>query len=395
MKTDTQAQDEQLVVGLMSGTSLDGIDAALLRITAKGSAVSFVQGLYRPFTGAFRQELQALITGDGLDRKRVVRMNILMGHLLADAVEELLRQSDVCAESISVIGSHGLTIGHYPEPDTRFGHRVAGSWQIGDGDVIAERLGIPVVSDFRIRDMAAGGEGAPLVPLLDRQLFQHEKENRACLNIGGIANLTILPGGRPADILAFDTGPGNCLLDEAVARLIDPACTHDPDGQYADAGTVNEPLLDRLMGDPYFDRLPPKSTGREYFSPDYLAHILEIGRDLPFGDLLSTVAALTPASIVRSLECLVSASDFPCRLIVSGGGVHNRFFMRKLAELLPDVSVVSSATEGVDPDFKEALAFGWFGYRTVNGLASSVPAVTGCDHAVILGKISPAGVPRD
>lgn len=395
MKKDVQAQDGQLVVGLMSGTSLDGIDAALVRITEEGNAVRFVQGLYRPFTGAFRDELQALIAGDAVDRERVVQMNMLLGHLLADAVQDLLTQSALPAAAVSVIGSHGLTMGHYPAVRTRFGYRVAGTWQIGDGDVIAERTGIPVVSDFRIRDMAAGGEGAPLVPMLDRQLFQDEKENRACLNIGGIANLTILPGGRPEEILAFDTGPGNCLLDGAVARLVDPSCTHDPNGQYADAGRVDPELLDRLLGDPYFDRLPPKSTGREYFSPDYLAHILEIGRNLPFGDLLSTVAALTPAVIARSLERLVNQSDFPRRLIVSGGGVHNRFFMRKLQELLPDVAVVSSATLGIDPDFKEALAFGWFGYRTVNGLVSSVPAVTGCDHPVVLGKISPAGFPRD
>jgi len=330
-----------------------------------------------------------LASAKRVDREQLVRMDALLGHLLADAVVELIRVSGIKVSDIAAVGSHGLTVGHYPERQSRFGHTMAGTCQIGDGDILAERLGVPVVSDFRKRDMAAGGEGAPLVPLLDIHVLMDPAENRACLNIGGIANITILPAGRPEDVKAFDTGPGNCLLDMAVARLVNPSLSHDPEGQYASRGTIQEDVLERILADPYFRRIPPKSTGREYFGAAYLDHILTMCRTIPFDDVLATIGALTPASIVDALRRFVPGDHFPKRLIVSGGGVHNRFFMNELARRLPDMSVESSAVHGLDPDFKEAMAFGWFGFRTLCGLPTSLPGVTGCRNASILGKISP------
>ncbi len=383
-----------LAVGLMSGTSLDGIDAALVAVREDGS-VDFRKGLTIPFRDRFRQELGQIAHQSTICKSDVVRMDALVGHLLADAVELLLGEAGCSAANVHVIGSHGLTIHHDPTPGERFGHSTAFSWQIGDGDIIAHRTGICTVSDFRRRDMAAGGEGAPLIPLLDQLLFRESDHNVGCLNIGGIANVTILPADRYEPVMAFDTGPGNCLLDLAVSRLVSENMTHDPDGRHSAAGKADETLLNRLMSDPYFQRIPPKSTGRQYFGEAFLETMLQQGRDIPFGDLLTTVAELTPVSISDALHQFVSSASFPDVLVVSGGGVHNGYFMKRLGEILADTTVTSSITYGVDPDFKEAIGFALLGVHTMAGHPGNIPPVTGAKTATVLGKISPgiSGLP--
>ncbi len=378
-----------LAVGLMSGTSLDGIDAALVSIDQDWN-VHFRKGITIPFREKFRKELETLAHDRNICKSDVVRMDALMGHLLADAVELLLTGEGLSPEDVDVIGSHGLTIHHEPEPAERFGHATAFSWQIGDGDILAHRSGICAVSDFRRRDMAAGGQGAPLIPLLDQLLFSEHGRNVACLNIGGIANVTILPGRDEECVMAFDTGPGNSLLDLAVSRLVSEEMNHDPDGLHSSAGKPVTDLLKRVMSDPYFQQTPPKSTGRQYFGKTFLDHVLEMGRDIPFADLLSTVAELTPASISDAIHRFVPATSFPDILYVSGGGIHNGYFMKRLEELLPHTSVTSSISRGVDPDFKEAIGFALLAVRTICGLSGNIPSVTGAGGATILGKISPA-----
>ena len=377
-------------IGLMSGTSLDGIDAALVEVAGDGSSIHFLKGISRPFSDSMRQRISVLAHNNTLAKEELIRTDALMGHLFADVVEELLKETGVAAKEILLVASHGQTIGHFPEKKKEFGHSTAFTLQIGDGDVIAARTGIPVVSDFRRRDMAVGGEGAPLIPLLDSLLFFSKKQNRCCLNIGGIANITVLPanGSEP---LAFDTGPGNCLSDMAVARLIGRGMTYDPDGKHAGKGKIHLQILERALDDRYFHQLPPKSTGREYFDEKFLDFLLGIGRNIPFDDMLATISCLTPKSIVEALHRFVPADHFPEEMIVSGGGVHNRFFMEKLRDFLPEMTIVSSAKYGIDPDFKEAMGFALMGCRTVMGLPSSIPGVTGASTAQILGKLSLTG----
>jgi len=374
-------------IGLMSGTSLDGIDGALVTVQADGNKVQFIHGITRPFSDSLREQLAALAHREMVNKEALARMDVLMGHLLADVVKALLTETGMKAKDILLIGSHGQTIGHYPDKKAQFKHSTASTLQIGDGDVIAARTGIPVVSDFRRRDMAAGGVGAPLIPLLDSLLFSERKHSICCLNIGGIANITVLPAGE-SEPIAFDTGPGNCLSDLAIARLIGKGQHFDTNGENAFRGRVHDEILDRAMDDRYFDQLPPKATGREYFDEKFLDFLLELGRDVPFEDMLATISCLTPKSIAAALRRFVPADDFPTELIVSGGGVRNRFFMEKLKDYLPELEVNSSEKYGIDPDFKEAMGFALMGYRTMKALPSSIPAVTGATSQQILGKIS-------
>ncbi len=374
-------------IGLMSGTSLDGIDAALVEIEEDGKQIRFVWGITLPFPNGVKDQLIKLAHWNTVDKETLVRMDCLLGHLFSDAVETLLRMSGTKKQDILLVASHGQTIAHYPEQKKRLGYSTAFTFQIGDGDVIAARTGIPVVSDFRRRDMAAGGTGAPLIPLLDSFLFQNNRRNACCLNIGGIANVTVLPA-QNSRVVAFDTGPGNCLSDLAVSRLVDEKMHFDEGGTMAFRGKVHEAILARVLEDPYFLKLPPKSTGREYFNEDFLDFILGLGRDVSFEDMLATVSCVTPASIAAALRNFIPEDEFPEELIVSGGGIRNRFFMEKLKDFLSEMEVVSSEKYGIDPDFKEAIGFALMGFRTFSGLPSSIPTVTGADSEQILGKIS-------
>ncbi len=374
-------------IGLMSGTSLDGIDAVLVDVESDGTYVRFRHGITRPFPDSFRRHLSFLAKTEMIRKELLARTDVLMGHLLADAVINLLDDARIQADDVLLVASHGQTIGHYPDKKEQFGYTVASSLQIGDGDVIAARTGISTVSDFRRRDMAVGGEGAPLIPLLDRILFQNPGENRCCLNIGGIANVTLLPadGSEP---IAFDTGPGNCLSDLAVARFVGGGRRFDNNGELAFRGKIHKKILDRAMSDRYFQKLPPKSTGREYFNEEFLSFMLGMDRDVPFEDVITTVSALTPGSVADALKRFVPPEYFPGELIVSGGGVYNQFFMETLRRYLPNVRVVSSGVYGISPDFKEAIGFALMGYRTLIGLPSSIPSVTGAGSSQILGKVS-------
>ena len=372
----------------MSGTSLDGIDACIVELDKRGNLVSLVESLFIPFSSKFRHSLKDLAEKKIVDKEKLIRYDFLLGSLFADAANKVIEKSGLKKEDIFCIGSHGLTVGHYPSIKKIFGQNTAFTLQIGDGDVIAHKTGITTVSDFRRKDMADGGEGAPLIPFIDRLLFAREGKNVACLNIGGIANITVIPADSKKDIIAFDTGPGNCLSDLAVSRLFGEKYLCDTNGNFAKKGSVNMPLLERIFLDDYFKKLPPKSTGKEYFGEDFLNYILENGKHLDFYDLFTTIAFLTPYSIAKSLEKFVEYDIFPETLIVSGGGVNNRFFMDSLKQLLPEVEIVTSDSLGISSDFKEAMGFAILGFNTMMKIPSSVPSVTGCKTPQILGKIS-------
>jgi anhydro-N-acetylmuramic acid kinase len=277
---------------------------------------------------------------------------------------------------------------HAPDA-TLFGRLTPNTVQIGQPDVIAARLGVPVIADFRTRDMVYGGQGAPLVPIVDWLLLRSEAEHRVALNLGGMANITVLPaGGAPESIQAFDTGPANALIDLAVQQGTDGAQTYDGDGALAETGTVHRLLLEWLMGHPYLQQSPPKSTGREVFGEALLGAIQAQFGEFPLPDLVATLTEFTAASVADALQRFVLPQYPVQRIIASGGGVHNRTLMARLQALLPDIIIESSAQHGIDPDFKEAVAFAVLADRFLQGLPATYPNTTGVRQPALAGKLA-------
>jgi len=276
-------------------------------------------------------------------------------------------------ESIELIGSHGQTIYHEHRRNTL---------QIGEGAVIAERTGIPVISDFRTSDIAAGGAGAPLVPFLDFRAFRHPKRGRIALNIGGIGNITVIPPGAAADdVIAFDTGPGNMVMDALVTRMTAGRQSYDKNGAIAAKGKIDRKLLSRLLRDPYFRKQPPKSAGREQYGAAFVEELLQTG--IAMEDLIATATAFTASSIALAVKRFGSGD-----LIASGGGVYNQTLMSEITALLPKVTIARSSDFGIDVDAKEAIAFALLAYESYHGRPANVPSATGARHPAILGKLS-------
>lgn len=363
-----------LYIGLMSGTSVDGIDAALVAIDDTG-APRLLATHQHAFPNNIRAEIQALMQPGENEIDREGMLDMRLGELFADAARALLRISDKQAREIRAIGSHGQTIRHRPRAEYPF------TRQIGNPSVIAERAGITTVADFRARDMAAGGEGAPLVPAFHNAVFRKPGVNRAIVNLGGIANVSFLPSDRGAPVIGFDTGPGNTLLDHWVAHH--QGHPHDANGEWAATGKVLQPLLARLLADEYFSQTPPKSTGREHFHPDWLRSHLS-GTE-PAADVQATLSELTARSIVDAIHKLLpSTTD---EVYVCGGGAHNLDLLRRLAAALGNISLATTQALGLDPDWIEATAFAWLAHQTLSGHGGNLPSVTGASRAVILGGI--------
>ncbi|MDP9055357.1 MAG: anhydro-N-acetylmuramic acid kinase [Acidobacteriota bacterium] len=357
------------VAGIMSGTSLDGIDVAIVEIS--GKEIRTVTHRTTPYSQGIRARiLKAANPAD------ISRLNFELGKLYAKAVL-------ATGEKVDLIGCHGQTVyheGNGPRPNTL---------QIGEASVMAERVGVPVVSDFRTRDIAAGGKGAPLVPFVDYLLFADKQLDRVALNIGGIANITILPRNvRPESVIAFDTGPGNMVIDQLVERMTSLATSganpgakrFDRDGAIAARGHVNAPLLATLLRDRYYRKSPPKTAGREEYGAVFVDRLMDTG--LPIEDLIATATALTAATIAAGIPASTR------QLIAAGGGVHNRQLMAQLAAFLPACRVSTTAEFDIDPDAKEAIAFAILAYRTWKHRTGNLPSATGARRAVILGKIT-------
>jgi anhydro-N-acetylmuramic acid kinase len=360
-------------IGLMSGTSVDGIDAALVSIPV-GGRLTLLATYQHPFPTVVRAAIQALMQPGPNEIEREGELDMQLGRLFADATKLLLTKAGVGASGIRAIGSHGQTIRHRPHaahPFTR---------QIGNPSVIAEETGITTVADFRARDLAAGGEGAPLVPAFHHWLFRKRGVNRAIVNLGGIANITWLPAAEDGAVLGFDTGPGNTLLDQWVDRHRNEP--YDRDGSWAASGHVQEDLLARLMADEYFAKAPPKSTGREHFNLAWLERNLT-GK-LASENIQATLAELTAASIVQGIKFL---PDKIGEIYVCGGGSHNRHLLARLGALLPGIPVATTEALGLDPDWVEAAAFAWLAHQTLAGHAGNLPSVTGARHPVLLGGV--------
>jgi anhydro-N-acetylmuramic acid kinase len=359
------------VAGVMSGTSLDGIDVAIVDIA--GKRIQTVAHSTTAYLNATRQRILKLSTVADISR-----LNFELGALYAKAVAAACRRFNVPLESLDLIGCHGQTVYHEgggPHPNTL---------QIGEASVIAERLGVPVVSDFRTRDIAAGGQGAPLVPFADFLLFSSAKWNRVALNIGGIANITSLPRAATADrVIAFDTGPGNMIVDQLVEHMTAGKQRFDRNGAIASRGHVNRPLLDVLLNDKYYQAKPPKTAGREQYGAPFVQRLLTTG--LPVEDLIATATAFTAATIAAGVKQFAPGTQ---EVIAAGGGTHNGQLMAQIAAFLPACRITTTAEFGIDPDAKEAIAFAILAHRTWKHQTGNLPSATGARRAVILGKVT-------
>ncbi|WP_313499107.1 anhydro-N-acetylmuramic acid kinase [Pseudoxanthomonas mexicana] len=377
--TDASASASALYLGLMSGTSADGIDAALVRFEGEGRALrcQLVHGRTFAWDEATRTRLVAL--GQGADTVSLDALGALdatVALAFADAALALLQDAGIPRGRVRAIGSHGQTIRHRPQADPPF------TWQLGDGNVIAERSGIDTVADFRRRDVAAGGQGAPLMPAFHAALLGSPQEDRAVLNLGGIANFTLLPVG--GKVRGFDTGPANALMDAWCERHTGRA--YDADGAFAASGQVDAALLARLLAEPWFALPPPKSTGREHFHLDWLQ--ARIGETvLPPADVQATLLDLTARTVADALQMTQPDTR---RVLVCGGGVRNAALMARLAAYLPQAIVESTAMHGLEPDYVEAMGFAWLARETLAGRPGNLPAVTGASGRRILGTVFPA-----
>jgi anhydro-N-acetylmuramic acid kinase len=375
----------RVAMGLMAGTSLDGIDVALVAVEGFGRKrqVQTLATHFEPYTDEEREGLLKLMREGSPEA--LTAWNTYLGERFAEAAQVALQKSGLAA--VDFISSHGQTIWH--APDARlFGRSVPGTLQIGEPDVIAARLGVPVIADFRTRDMAYGGQGAPLVPFVDWLLLSDASEARVVLNLGGIANLTVLPAdGSPDSIRAFDTGPGNALIDLVVSWGTGGQQRCDRDGERAARGQVIPLLLNQLLDHPFLQQPPPKSTGREVFSEAFLQAILAEFAQSSLDDVLATLTEFTAQAIAVSLERWVLPELPVQRLIVSGGGVHNRTLMARLQSLLPAIPIESSTLYGIDPDFKEAIAFALLADCYLQGEAVTYSGTTGVAQPVRLGKL--------
>ena len=366
-------------IGLMSGTSVDGIDAVLVSMSAKGQPVLVGTHTY-PIPPDTRSEIQALMHTGVNEIDRLGEADMALGELFANAAETVIQEAGVEKKNIRAIGSHGQTLRHRPNVTHPF------TLQIGNPAMIAERTGITTVADFRARDMAAGGQGAPLVSAFHQRMFHSWQYNRAIINVGGIANITYLPADGSQAASGFDTGPGNTLLDQWIR--LHHARNHDEAGQWAASGKPSKELLERLLTDPYFDVFPPKSTGREQFHLEWLSERLnQLSSQLPAADVQATLVQLTALSIVQAVLRFLSQTQ---EIYVCGGGAHNRTLMSALTEYFSGVPVATTETLGLHPDWVEAVAFAWLAHQTLEGLPGNLPSVTGARRAVILGGIYPA-----
>jgi anhydro-N-acetylmuramic acid kinase len=368
-----------LYIGLMSGTSLDGIDAALVMI-ANGQT-RLKANHHRPYPDSLRQQLSQLCHAESPVLATLLHLDVVLAEEMGNAVNTLLQQNHIEAREVIAIGSHGQTIRHLPDHDR------PNTLQIADPNRIAQLTGITTIADFRRRDMAAGGQGAPLVPAFHQALFQADEESRVAVNIGGISNITLLPSaGSQQKVIGFDTGPGNCLMDYWSQQH--QQRNYDENGQWAAQGNVIEPLLKAMQSDAYFSKPAPKSSGREYFNPDWLNNFLKEFPAAATEDVQATLCQLTAWCIADAIKQL--ATDIS-ELILCGGGAHNQTLVAMLEDNLGQAcTVVSSEQYGVHPDWVEAMAFAWLAYRHEAGLPGNLPEVTGASEAVILGGRYPA-----
>lgn len=382
-------EEANLVIGLMSGTSMDGIDAALVRIREADATLQVETLAFRttPYPPDVQAELMRTVRGE-TNVAEICHLNFVLGELFADSALALMREAGVTRSDLLCIASHGQTVWHQPDPIEWQGRPIRSTLQIGEPAVIAERTGVVTVGDFRVADVAGGGQGAPLVPYVDWLLFRHPQEGRILLNIGGIANLTVVPAdAQPEQVIAFDTGPGNVLINTAMEIASGGKYRYDPEGSFAQRHPVREDWLQELLQHPYFAQKPPKSTGRETFGEGMVRRLLRRFKVSNAELLVPTLTELTACTIADAIRRFVLSEVEVARIIASGGGVHNRTLMKRLRELLPELEIETSDAHGIAPDAKEAIAFAVLGYQRMKGRPNNLPSATGASHPVVMGKV--------
>jgi anhydro-N-acetylmuramic acid kinase len=384
------SKPEKLVVGIMSGTSADGVDAALVQVRGSGEGLSW--RLLRHETLHYSPKVRDLILrcsepGSG-DSASICRLNVLLGELFARAVLNVAERAGVDPRSIDLVGSHGQTVQNLPAPLTMTGISVRSSLQLGEAAVIAERTGVTTVSNFRARDLAAGGQGSPLVSYIDFLLFRNRSRGRLVINVGGVASLTAIPANAPADrILGFESGPGNMVIDGLVSHLTGGRESFDQGGRYGRKGKVSGELLARLLDHPYLLVPPPKSCGREEFGRPFLERILKENASLPPNDLIATATRFTAESIAFACRRYVMPHNVYEEAIVSGGGARNEYLMEQLRAAVPELSIKESDEYGLPAAAKEAVAFALLASEAAHGIPNNLPSVTGAARPVVLGTI--------
>lgn len=378
----------------MSGTSLDGVDAALIEIegTYTNTRIQLIESIFQPYCQDIRSNILKLSHPTTSSVDGICQMNAYLGKYYGYVVQLLLNKSKVPKEDIMFISSHGQTIYHLPEPQDTAEWNIASTLQIGDISVLAEETGLPVVGDFRPADMAAGGQGAPLMSYVDYILFQDSKKNRALQNIGGIGNVTFIPAnGKEEDVISFDTGPGNMVIDAIVNKITNGMQTYDDKGLLASKGKVIPSLLNELMQHKYFSQKIPKTTGREQFDKDFIVDLWKKARSYKIKDvdLLRTVTNWTALTIADSYKQLEVQHGFKMdEVIVSGGGSRNITLLKQLQSYLPNVVIQTSTDVGINSDQKEAIGFAILGHECLNGMFNTLTSATGSSRKVIMGKVS-------
>jgi anhydro-N-acetylmuramic acid kinase len=382
-----------LVLGLMSGTSADAIDVALARISGAppNLKAKLLNHTSISFPPNIRKEILRVAEQQPISAGELSQLNFRLGEVFAEAALTACRRFHVAPKKIALIGSHGQTIFHQGQPVPYLGRKAASTLQIGEPAIIAARTGITTIADFRPADIAQAGQGAPLVPYADYLLYRHPKLGRVSLNLGGIANITVIPANaKPSQVFAFDTGPANMLIDALVAHFTHNRQRYDKGARLAQQGRTIPALLDELMRDPYLKLAPPKSTGREYYGRTYVEKLLRLGRrhKAKPNDLIRAATIFTALSVVDALNRFVLPKTGIHQLIVSGGGSHNPLIMGQISAALPELEIIPSSQLAVPEDAKEALAFALMAYETFHQRPSNVPSATGAHSPAILGKIS-------
>lgn len=384
---------EKIIIGLNSGTSADGIDAAIVRIRNCGleTEIDVIGYETYPYSPSLRQRLNKDMGQNAAGAAELCLMSSYLGELFAFSAKSIAKKYSIPFEDVDAIGMHGQTIYHHPEPVAFPGYKISGTLQIGNPAVVAERTGKIVVSDFRSRDMAAGGQGAPLVAYLDFVLFSHRARGRVLLNIGGVANVTGIPASSPIDsIIAFDTGPGNALIDAAVFHFSEGKKSFDENGVIAKKGTVVNDLLTKLLANPYFKKEPPKSLDKETFGRLFFQKILKENSDISPANMIATLTEFTIRTITLGIkEHIIQKDQSYEEIIVSGGGAENKAILEGLKANFPNLVVNTIADYPILGKAKEAVLYAFLSNETIMNSRGNVPSATGAKRAVILGSITP------
>ena len=381
-----------IVAGVMSGTSADGINVAIVRLMGRGfrTRLELLAQHEAPYPAQVRRAILAAMNAKAAKVADLARLNFVLGELYADAVYAASKSANL---KLDLIGCHGQTLYHQGSILPFLGRDIACTWQTGEGSIIAARTRVPTVTDFRPADMAAGGLGAPLVPFLDYLLYRHERRGRIVQNIGGIANFSAIPAGAgPEQVIAFDTGPGTMVIDAVTEKLFHKS--FDRDGRFAAKGRPIDKVLDRVLRGAFFQRNPPKTAGREEFGREFVANFLKLCLGAKNKeDVVATATALTARSIAGAVRMFMlpagsGGPQFFQEMIVSGGGSKNQTLMKMIAEQLPDLAIKTSDDFGLPSESKEAVAFAVLAYQTWQKLPGNLPAATGAERAAVLGKVS-------